>query len=269
MMIEKATKVIIRGGGDLASGIARRVHLAGLNVVVLELKSPRAIRRTVSYASAVHDGEITIERVRGVRCTEPPGQRRDFIPVLIDEQCRTIGKWNPDIIIDARMRKKNPEKINLPGNRFVLGIGPDFEVGENCHAIVETNRGHSLGRVLWRGKASKNTRVPGSVCGYTTERVLRSPVKGDFNPFFTIGDPVTAGDKIASVGRNSIHAEIDGILRGVLYPGTFVSKGQKVGDIDPRENGHSCFTVSDKANAIAGGAMEAVLTWINSLSSEI
>ncbi len=256
-------KVLVRGGGDLASGIARRLHLAGLNVVVLELPFPRAIRRVVSFAAAVHQKEIYVEGIRGVLCTEPPSSRRDFIPVIIDEAGRTAETWAPDIIIDARMRKKPPENGKLPANPFILGIGPYFEVGKNCHAVVETNRGHSLGRVLWKGKAAKNTRVPGSVRGFTNERVLRAPVDGPFQPLLNIGDPVTAGEKIAVVAGSPVHAQINGTLRGILYPGTYVAKGQKVGDIDPRSEFDSCFTISDKSNAIAGGAMEAVLSWIN------
>lgn len=260
-------KVLIRGGGDLASGIARRLYLAGLNVAVLELPFPRAIRRTVSFASAVHDGEITIEGVKAVLCPEPPLSRRDFIPVMVDEECRAANRWNPDIIIDARMRKKPPEYTGsgngkLPAHPLLLGIGPDFEVGKNCHAIVETNRGHSLGRVLWNGRAEQNTRVPGPVSGYTTERILRAPAEGTFQPLLSIGGHVTAGEKIGMVGNSPVHAEIAGILRGILYPGTPVTKGQKIGDIDPRSTDDLCFTVSDKANAIAGGAMEAVLIWL-------
>jgi len=256
-------RILVRGGGDLASGIARRLYLAGLNVAVLELPFPRAIRRTVSFASAVHDGEITIEDVRGVHCRELPQSRPDFIPVIVDEACRAANQWDPDIIIDARMRKKPPENGRLPGHPLLLGIGPDFEVGKNCHAVVETNRGHSLGRVLWNGRAEKNTRVPGPVSGYTTERILRAPTEGTFQPLLSIGDHVTAGEKIGMVGNSPVHAEISGVLRGILYPGTPVTNGQKVGDIDPRSNKDLCFTVSDKANAIAGGAVEAVLSWLN------
>ena len=256
-------KVLVRGGGDLGSGIARQLHLAGLNVIILELPFPRAIRRVVSFAAVVYEQEIYVEGIRAVLCTEPPPSRRDFIPVIVDEACRAAETWNPDIIIDARMRKKPPEKGKLPANPFILGIGPYFEAGKNCHAVVESNRGHSLGRVLWKGRAAKNTRMPAAVCGFTTERLLRAPADGEFQPLLNIGDPVTAGEKIAIVGGSSVHAQIDGILRGILYPGTYVAKGQKIGDIDPRSEFNSCFTISDKSNAIAGGAMEAVLLWIN------
>jgi xanthine dehydrogenase accessory factor len=221
-MKKMRNKVLIRGGGDLGSGIARRLHLAGLNVIIVELPFPRAIRRVVSFAAAVHEKEIYVEGIRGVLCPEPPPSRQDFIPVIVDEECRTVGTWNPDIIIDARMRKKPPENGKLPGNPFILGIGPNFEVGKNCHAIVETNRGHSLGRVLWKGTAEKNTQVPGPVCGFTTERILRAPVDGKFQPFDTIGDPVTTGEKIGIVGSTTVHAQIDGILRGVLHPRTSI-----------------------------------------------
>lgn len=256
-------KVLIRGGGDLGSGIARQLYLAGLNVIILELPFPRAIRRPVSFAAAVHGKEIYVEGIRGVLCTEPPPSRRDFIPVIVDQECRTAETWNPDIIIDARMRKKPPENGNLPGHPFILGIGPYFEVGKNCHAVVESNRGHSLGRVLWKGTAAENTRVPAPVCGFTTQRVLRAPVDGQFQPLLNIGDPVNAGEKIAIVGSTAVNTRISGVLRGVLYPGTYVTKGQKIGDIDPRSEFNSCFTISDKSNAIASGAMEAVLSWIN------
>jgi xanthine dehydrogenase accessory factor len=233
--------------------------------VVLELPFPRAVRRTVSYSSAVHDGEIAIEGVKGVHCTEIPPQRGGFIPVLADPDGRAVKTWHPDILIDARMRKKPAEPLDLKEDCFVLGIGPDFEVGMNCHAIVETDRGHSLGRVLWTGRAAANTRVPGAVCGYTNERVLRSPQDGTFVPLLDIGGQVEAGQLVGRVDGSPVTAKINGILRGVLYPHTPVSSGQKVGDIDPRMDVNACFTVSDKSNAIAGGALEAAFTWLNNL----
>jgi xanthine dehydrogenase accessory factor len=266
MMKEKSIRIIVRGGGDLGTGTAHRIFLAGFHVVVLELPFPRSVRTAVSFASAVHWGEITVEGVRAVLCPEPPLERRDFIPVLVDEGCRTEENWDPHIIIDARMRKKPPEEIVLPENRFILGIGPYFEVGRNCHAIIETHRGHSPGRVLWQGKAVENTRVPGAVQGYTTERILRAPAAGDFQPLVAVGDRVEAGERVAMVDDTPIHTGISGMVRGILFDGTVVTKGQKVGDIDPRCQRELCFAISDKAGAIGRGALEAVFSWINNNS---
>lgn len=259
-----SNKVLVRGGGDLASGIARRLYLAGLYTVITELPHPRAIRRPVSFATAVHEKELTLEGVRAVLCSQLPETHQNFIPVLIDETAETtINTWNPSVIIDARMRKKPPEPAELRDTPFILGIGPYFEVNVNCHAVVETNRGHSLGRVLRHGKAEENTRVPGSVNGVTTERLLRAPEGGKFQSFFEIGETVQVGDKVAEVDGSAIHAAVGGVLRAAIYPGTTVTKGQKVGDIDPRAVKDYCFTISDKSNAVAGGAVEAVLTFLN------
>jgi xanthine dehydrogenase accessory factor len=256
-------RILVRGGGDLASGIARRLFLAGLNVVILELPFPRAIRRQVSFAYVVHNQEITIDGVKGKLSSTLPQNRQDHIPVLIDEECGSANTWSPDVIIDARMRKKPPESSQIFDEPFLLGIGPDFDVDKNCHAIVETHRGHSLGRVLWQGKARENTHIPGAINGFTLERILRAPCDGKFQPLHPIGQHIKKGETVALIENQPLFATMEGILRGLLFPDTHVVKGQKVADIDPRISNVSSFTVSDKANAIAGGAMEAVLFWLN------
>jgi len=262
-MKKSTIKVLMRGGGDIASAIARRLYLCGLNTVILELPGPRAVRHAVSYSTALYNGEIEIEGVRAVRSPELPRRRRDFIPVIADPECRLERSWKPDIVIDARMRKKEAEAIPLESGRFVLGIGPDYETGVNCHAIVETNRGHSLGRVIWSGRAAANTREPATVMGYSQQRILRAPISGVFQPVVEIGASIRAGEIAARVDNTTIIAAIDGMVRGILFPGFLVHPGQKVGDIDPRMNYTACFTISDKANAIAGGAMEAVFTYLH------
>ncbi len=249
----------MRGGGDLGSGVARRLHLAGFHVMVLERPDPRVVRRAVAFASAVWAGEVEVEGVRGRLVPAPEPRRGDHVAVLVDPEGASLGVWAPRVIVDARMRKRPPRDTRPDQAPLVVGLGPGFEVGVHVHAVVETARGHDLGRVLWAGAAAANTGVPGEVMGYRQERVLRAPAAGVWAPAVAIGEPVRAGQEVGRVDASPVTAAIGGVVRGLLRGGLEVREGEKLGDVDPRGERRHCFTVSDKANAVAGGVLEAVL----------
>ena len=257
-------KVLIKGAGDLASGVAYRLWQAGFNIVMLELPNPRVVRRTVAFASAVFDGEVEVEGVKGMlfRLSNTGGigealaQRK--IPVLVDPKGEWIETWQPNVLVDAILAKKNTG-TSLTQAPIVIGLGPGFTAGLDVHAVVETERGHNLGKVYYQGCATPNTGDPGDIGGHTLKRLLRSPAEGKFLPLKEIGDIVSKGEVIAVVGDKEIKAEIDGLLRGLLYPGVSVIQGLKVGDIDPRGSQINYRAVSDKARSVAGGVLEAIL----------
>ena len=262
--------VAMRGAGDLATGVALRLARCGFRVVMSELPKPLCIRRTVAFANAVFSGEMTVEEriCRVVReLSEVSGcWENGEIPLLIDPNLDQIRRMNPDVLIDARIMKSYRDDVSPNNAPLVIGLGPGFRCGENVHAVVETNRGHHLGRVLWEGEAEPNTGVPGLIRGEGPTRVIKSPCAGVFHPLVEISAAVEKGQQIAEI-RNPllndqaepITATLDGIVRGVLYPDLTVPKGLKVMDIDPRGNPAHCFTVSDKALSIAGGVLEAIL----------
>jgi xanthine dehydrogenase accessory factor len=254
--------VLIRGGGDLASGIAVRLHRAGFQVLITELAHPLVVRRTVSFAEAVPEGRVEVEGITGEFVTTPEDARNSLkagqIPVLVDPELNSLSTLHPEVVVDARMRKKPPkEGKNLA--TLVIGLGPGFIAGENCHAVIETNRGHDLGRVLWAGVPQADTGIPGTVLGYSAERVLRAPAEGELISGAKIGDRVKKGTVIALVGGQAVMAPFDGILRGLIRPGTKVKQGMKIGDVDPRDNPDMAFLVSDKSRAIGGAVLEAIL----------
>ena len=259
---------LIRGGGDLATGVVHRLHHAGFPVVVLELAQPRVVRRMASVAQAMFDGEITIDRLTARRVTLPDAAdviRRRWIPVLADSNGEAITALQPKILIDARMAK-SPLDTKMSAAPFVVGLGPGFTAGENCHAVVETNRGHDLGRVIWRGAAQADTGKPEPVLGYEGERVLRAPVSGDLRAKREIGDLIKFGETIACVDDQPVTAKFPGVLRGLIYDGLPVAANEKIGDLDPRCERRYCFTISDKSLAIGGGVLEAVLAWLQEKS---
>ena len=254
--------ILLRGGGDLASGVAVRLHRAGLRVVVAELPQPLAVRRRVAFAQAVFTGVAQVEEVVGRRGGNPEETVEVLssgeIPVLVDPQLKASCTLNPVAIVDGRMQKQPPE-LGMGAAPLVIGLGPGFVAGENCHAAIETNRGHYLGRVLWSGAPEADTGVPGQVGRQGVSRVLRAPQEGIFEPFFEIGDHVEAGEAIARVGDSPITAQFPGVLRGLLYPGLRVWPGLKVGDLDARNDPSFCTLVSDKSLAVGGGVLEALL----------
>jgi len=258
--------ILIRGGGDLASGVALRLQRVGLNILISEHAKPLAVRRLVSFAEAVYRGNFTVEDVTAcfvqhVNDIETVMLRRE-IPVLVDPTCETILSHpllSPLVIIDARMTKRAPD-IRIDSAPLVIGLGPGFSAGKNCHAAIETNRGHFLGRVIWDGAPEADTGIPGAVARHRDDRVLRSPGDGLFKSQVEIGNWVRRGQMIAVVEDQMIYAPFDGILRGLLHDGLRVHRGLKVGDIDPRQDLRISTYVSEKSLAIGGGVLEALLT---------
>lgn len=255
-------KVLVRGGGEMASGIAHRLNRCHMSVLITEVAAPTAVRRTVAFAEAVFRGRHTIEEVEAVKVPSPEEAYRVWknggIPLFVDPEARIRETIRPAVLVDAIMAKRNSgtERSHAP---LVIGVGPGFTAGLNVHAVVESNRGHNLGRVLWRGEAEQDTGVPAPVAGYREERVLRVPQKGFFKALHEIGDLVKPGELVAQVNGCPIHAQIRGVLRGLLKDGIAVEEGVKAGDIDPRGEREYCYVISDKARAIAGGVLEAIL----------
>ncbi len=257
-----SVRVIVRGGGDLASGVAWRLHQSGFKVVITEISEPLAVRRKVSFCEAVYDGQSVVEGVKAILLKGPEEVDRawaqGFIPVLVDPGAVSRHSIKPEVIVDAILAKKNLG-TSAGDAPLVVALGPGFEVGKDAHFVVETNRGHSLGRLLTSGSAEPNTGVPGPVQGVSSDRVLRAPASGPWRNVLDIGDPVKKGDVVGTVQGKALYATIDGVLRGLIRPGITVSKGLKIGDIDPRGHKVFCFTISEKALAIAGGVLEAIL----------
>lgn len=255
--------VYLRGGGELASGIALRLWRCGFKVVVTELSQPLAVRRLVSFAQAVFVGEVMIEGVKGRLADDLEDAFRllhqGVVPVLVDPDAKTLEAFNPQVMVDARMTKQPPDK-GINSAPLVIGAGPGFIVGENCHAVVETKRGHFLGHVYWSGSAEPDTGLPEPVSNYGEERVLRAPADGVIHNCVELGSKVQAGTIVAEVNGKPITAKFSGILRGLLHEGIYVKTGLKVGDVDPRMDERHCYYVSDKALAIGGGVLEGILS---------
>ena len=254
--------VVIRGAGDLASGAALRLYRAGLSVVMTEIAAPTAIRRTVCFSPAVTCGETVVEGVAARRAASPAEAlalvRTGVIPVLVDPEGACIPVLRPRAVVDAILAKRNLGTL-ITDAPVVVGVGPGFTAGTDCHAVVETMRGHYLGRTLYTGSAQANTGVPGLIGGFAGERVLRAPESGIFHPLLEIGAPVREGDVAATVEGVPMPCTLTGILRGILPEGTPVHRGMKAGDIDPRCRPEHCLSASDKALAVGGGVLEALL----------
>jgi xanthine dehydrogenase accessory factor len=256
------TLILIRGGGDLATGVAHRLRRAGLAVMIAELPQPLAVRRAVSFAEAVYAERVAVEGVTA-RLAPDAGTGMRYaaageIPVVVDADGAVLAQARPPIVIDARMAKRNLG-TRITDAKLVIGLGPGFSAGVDCHAVVETNRGHHLGRVVWEGSAEPNTGEPEPVRGFAGSRVLRAPRDGIFRGGLEIGDLVEKGQVIAEVEGEPITAQFDGVLRGILHDGLRVTAGMKVGDLDPRGVREYCFLISDKARAVGGGVLEAVM----------
>lgn len=257
-----ARLVVIRGAGDLASGIAHRLRRAGLAVAMTEVPEPRALRRAVSFATAIYEGSIAIEGVEAHRAASSDEARlllrQGLIAVLVDPECQALQDLRPEVLVDAIMAKRNLG-TRIDSAPLVIGVGPGFAAGVDVHAVIETQRGHDLGRVIYQGSAAANTGVPGAVLGYTRERVLWAPAAGVLRGGLPIGTRVEAGQAVAEVDGRPVVAAVSGVLRGLMHDGLRVEAGEKVGDVDPRGVAEHCFTISDKARAIGGGVLEAIL----------
>ena len=254
--------VLIRGGGELASGVAHRLHRCHLKVCLTEIAKPLAVRREVAFSEAVYQGSkevggVTTRLVEGLIGIQESWQQNE-LPLLIDPDAGIKNVLNPDVIVDATMVKRNLG--TSPADALlVIGLGVGFEAGKDTHIVIETNRGHNLGRVIRHGKAELNTGIPGEISGFTVERVLRAPVAGIVTTSFNIGDHVQKGQTVATVDSIPLTAQLDGVIRGLLHNGLEVTANTKVSDIDPRGVQDYCFTISDKARAIGGGVLEAIL----------
>lgn len=254
--------ILIRGGGDLATGVAIRLLHSGLRVIITELPQPLAVRRTVSFAEAVYSGEINVEGITGHRIDDPTDSLRILsilgkqqIPVLVDPGCTSAALLHPAVIVDGRMTKLPPEAIGyVPG--LYIGLGPGFEAGVNCQAVIETRRCHTLGRVVWRGSSDPDTGTPDG----DPNRVLRAPADGELVAHAEICQHLESGQPIAEVAGQTVTAPFPGILRGLLHPGLTVARGLKIGDMDPRDDPRLCRMVSDKSLSIGGGVLEAILS---------
>jgi xanthine dehydrogenase accessory factor len=253
------TLVVLRGGGDLATGVAWRLTRAGFPVVVCELAQPLTVRRSVALSSAVQEGRVDVEGMVGVLAEA--GAARDLarsgvVPVLV---APALPPLDASVVVDARMAK-HAQDTTMHDAPFVVGLGPGFAAGRHCHAVVETMRGAHLGRVLWIGAALLDTGTPGEIGGRGHERVLRAPAAGIARWQVQIGDAVAAGAVLGTVDGHAVHAPFDGLVRGLVADNTWVPLGLKIGDVDPRLD-TEWREISDKALAIGGGAVEAVLTW--------
>ena len=254
--------VLIRGAGDIATGIALRLWRAHIQVVMTDIARPTAIRRTVCFSEAIVHGEVTVENVTARRAADAAEAlellQQGILPVLIDPECACKEQLKPDALVDAILAKRNLG-TTMTDAPVVVAVGPGFTAGVDCHAVVETMRGHYLGRAIYDGSAMPNTGIPGLIGGFAGERVLRAPADGIFHQLVEIGAQVKMGDVAATVNGEPMVCTLDGVLRGILAEGTPVFKGMKAGDIDPRCALEHCYCASDKALAVGGGVLEAVL----------
>lgn len=259
--------VIVRGGGDLATGIIHKLHRCGFEVLVLEIEKPLAIRRKVSFSEAIYEGRTVVE---DVPCAygKTIDEIKDIfnkkeIAITVDPIGEYIEKLKPSAVIDSILAKKNLG-TNMNMAPITIGVGPGFYAGKDVNVVIETNRGHNLGRLIFKGEAEKNTGIPGVINGYSKERVIYSNGNGIINTVKDIGSVVKKGEVLAYVNGKEILATIDGILRGIIRNGSAVKENLKIIDIDPRyEELKNCFTISDKSRAIGGSALEAILYFQN------
>ena len=265
--------IVVRGGGDLATGVVHRLWSAGLRVLVLETAHPAAIRRQVSLCEAVYEGETAVEGMRGIRVETLADAdavwAQNAVPILIDPTGACLPQARPAVLVDAIIAKKNlGTTINMAP--LVIGVGPGFTAGKDVHLVIESMRGHNLARIITDGMAQPNTGVPGNIAGFTSERVIHAPAAGYIHDVRKIGDIVQKGDEIARIYPDKesydnalseyvpVNATITGIIRGLIREGYYFRKGFKIADIDPRESEiTNCFTISDKARSIAGSVLEA------------
>ena len=265
-MMQQDVIVLVKGAGEMASGISHRLNKCHFKVCMTEIPEPRAVRRGVSFCEAVYDKEKTVEGLTAMIVNTDEqiveAWKKEHIPIIIDPEGTIKDVLNPTVLIDAIVAKRNLG-TRITDAPLVIGIGPGFCAGKDVHLVVETNRGHNLGRVISQGEAEENTGVPGVIAGFSIERVLRAPRDGVLQTVKQIGDTVETGDVIGSVEGMPVQAGIKGVIRGLLRDGTSVWKGMKTGDIDARGIKEHCYTISDKTRAVGGGVLEAILSHLN------
>jgi xanthine dehydrogenase accessory factor len=263
--MSKNDVLLIRGGGDLATGVALRLHRAGIKVVITELAQPLAVRRTVSFSEAVYEGSHTVEDVTAklIEAEQIPAWREtgaDEIPVLIDPDAKILLSFSFPVVVDARLTKQTPAPlpVDVP---LHIGLGPGFNAGRDCQAVIETRRSHTLGRVYWTGSTQPDSGQPEG----EPRRVLRAPGSGVLVGLKKIGEHCEEGEVIASIEADTntdsqVHSPFKGVLRGLIRPGLIVQQGMKIGDVDARDDVNACYLVSDKSLAVGGGVLEAILS---------
>jgi xanthine dehydrogenase accessory factor len=258
--------VLIKGGGEIASGVAHRLSRCHFRVCMTEIPKPQAVRREVSFCEAVYEGEKTVEGITAKRVNSYDEVievwNSDRMPLIIDATATIKEILKPDVMVDAIMSKKNLG-TKITDAPLVIALGPGFYAGKDAHLVVETKRGHNLGKIIEEGEAEKDTGIPGLIAGFSAERVLRAPGNGILSNVMEIGASVEAGDMVASVNDFPITTQVNGIIRGLLRDGAEVWKGMKIGDVDPRGIKEYCYTISDKASAIGGGVLEGILSNLN------
>jgi xanthine dehydrogenase accessory factor len=267
---EKALKdlvIYIKGGGEMATGVACCLYRANFRrILMLETPSPLAVRRRVAFCETVHEHTVTVEGIQATRVAGDAELLQAWeagkIAVRVDPAGDSIHSDQPDVLIDATLAKRNLGLV-ITDAPLVIALGPGFTAGKDCHVVIETNRGHDLGRLIYHGHAEPNTGNPGEIGGFSSERVLRSPADGLFTSDRRIGDRVRTGEVVGQVGSAVVSASINGILRGLIRPGAPVTHGLKVGDIDPRGEPAYCDTISEKARALGGAVLVAILAAYN------
>ena len=258
--------ILIRGAGEMATGVAHRLASCRFKVCMTETSNPQAVRREVAFSEAIFDREKDVEGIRA-KLVESPDHISEVwkdkkIPILIDPDAKVKDLLKPDVLIDATLSKKNLG-TKITDALLVIGLGPGFHAGNAVHLVIETNRGHNLGIIISNGEAEPNTGIPGPVAGYTEERVIRAPKEGKFKALKMIGDDVKANENVGMVGNVEVRSRIAGVIRGLLRDGSEVWKGMKLGDVDPRGIKDHCYTISDKARTISGGVLQAILEHFN------
>ena len=263
----KELVIIIKGAGEQASGVACRLYRANFRrILMLETPAPLAVRRQVSFCEAIHDSSMVVEGIEALRIVGQVELLSAWavgkIAVTVDPDGESVTRCKPDVFIDATLAKRNLG-TTITDAPLVIALGPGFMAGRDCHVVIETNRGHDLGRAITDGMAAANTGIPGDIASYTKERVLRAPVDGTFTTEMQIGNLVRKGDIIGLVGSAEVTSQLDGILRGLIRPGSTVRKGLKIGDVDPRGEAGYCNTISEKARSLGGAVLEAILAVYN------
>ena len=284
----------IKGAGEMASAIACRLYMANIRkIFMMEVRHPIAVRRGVSFCDAIYEGRKAVEGVEAIselnfvgrendsmnddKMTRDRNRNRIFqrawgngkIVVVVDPDWRVIEWVQPHVVVDAILAKKNLG-TRMKEAPLVIGLGPGFVAENDVNMVIETNRGHHLGRIITHGSAEPNTGIPGNIGGFTAQRVMRAPVSGIFRTTRKIGDMVEHGDIIGEVDDGKMQAEVvgrvEGVIRGLIRKDTHVNKGLKIGDIDPRGDKTYCYTISEKTRAIAGSLLEAVLRRFNGVN---
>lgn len=255
--------IIVRGGGDIASGAIQKLHRSGFQVLVLEIEKPTSIRRTVCFSEAIYEQTVVIEEIKAVSAKNMNEVEKawdaEAVPVIVDRAGKYIDTIKPKAVVDAIMAKKNLG-TSIDMAPITIGLGPGFEAGKDVKVVIETMRGHNLGRLIFNGRAMEDTGTPGEIKGFSKERVIHSPGNGIINNIKEIGDIVRKEDILAYVGQEKVLATIDGVLRGIIRDKSSVREGLKIADIDPRlTERENYYTISDKARNIGGAVLEAIL----------